>query len=207
MTINKDTVVLHHNDMKLLETEFVKNCDLSGNNRFIQLKKEGNVALYRREHVDGREKGFEVFVFKLKPAGSPMRGGGFEAEDREPYPGKSAFGKTAWYISGENAVDRAHEMFDSLVKGKVEVEPETEETEETEEIVPVVQVSKAPMKDGLKFPEKPFTQRELATYNGFENYKVVYNDLMKGLNSGKIRVFGERTAPRGKPARLFSVVI
>jgi hypothetical protein len=90
------------------------------------------------------------------------------------------------------------------------VEPEIDEIEETEEIVPVVKiirVSKTPMKDGLKFPKGPFTQRELATHNGLENYKVVYSDLMKGLNSGKIRVFGERPAPRGKPARLFQVVV
>ena len=202
-------VVLHHNNMKLLKTEFIKNCENSGDNRFIQLKKEGNVALYRREHIDGREKGFEVFQFKTVLAGSSFRGGITVQETYESYPGGKSFGKTAWYISGENAAERAHEMFDRLVKGKVEVEPETEEDEpeETEEIVPVVKVSMAPMKDGLKFPEKPFTQRELAAHNGLENYKVVYSDLMKGLNSGKIRVFGERSAPRGKPARLFQAVV
>jgi hypothetical protein len=159
--------------------------------------------------MDGTLKAFEVFQFKTVLEGAGQRGGGTVKESYEQYPGGKAFGKIAWYISGGNAVERAHEMVDNLVKGKVQVEPEAdeiEETDETEEIVPVVKVSKAPMKDGLKFPEKPFTQRELATYNGLENYKVVYSDLMKGLNSGKIRVFGERPAPRGKPARLFSVV-
>jgi hypothetical protein len=135
-----------------------------------------------------------------------MRGGGVETEDREPYPGKSAFGKTAWYISGPNAVDRAHELFSKLVKGESAVDEENLEVETEDEVVPVVKVLNTPMKDGLKFPKGPFTQRELATHNGLENYKVVYSDLMKGLNSGKIRVAGERPAPRGKPARLFEVV-
>lgn len=192
--------------MKLLETEFVLNADKSGNNRFIQLKKEGNIALYRREHMDGTLKGFEVFRFKTVLEGAGQRGGGTVTESYEQYPGGKAFGRSAWYISGEGAVDRAHEMFDSLVKGTVEVESETEETEETDEVVPVIKVSNAPMKDGLKFPEGPFTQKELASFNGYENYKVVYSDLMKALANGTLKVAGERPAPRGKPARLFAVV-
>ena len=191
--------------MKLLETEFVKNCDLSGNDRFIQLKKEGNVALYRREHMDGEEKAFEVFQFKTVLEGAGQRGGGTVKESYEQYPGGKAFGKTAWYISGGNAIERAHEMFDNLVRGKVEVELEPEEAEETDEVVPVVKVSKAPMKDGLTFPKGPFTQRELATHNKLENYKVVYSDLMKGLANGKLKVSGERPSIRGKPAKLFTV--
>jgi predicted DCC family thiol-disulfide oxidoreductase YuxK len=193
--------------MKELDINFVANADKSGDNRFIQIKKEKDVALYRREKMDGSLKGFEVFSFKTIQTGALLPGGNVVQETYQSYPGGKSFGKTAWYISGENAADRAHEMFDSLVKGKVQVEPETDETEETEEIVPVVKVSTTPMKDGLKFPEKPFTQKELAAFNGFDNYKVVYSDLMKGLNSGKLRVFGERPAPRGKPARLFQVVV
>ena len=192
--------------MKELDINFVANADKSGDNRFIQIKKEKDVALYRREKRDGSLKGFEVFLFKTIQTGALLPGGNVVQETYQSYPGGKAFGKTAWYISGENAAERAHEMFDSLVKGKVQVEPETDETEETEEIVPVVQVSTAPMKDGLKFPEGPFTQKMLAAFNGFDNYKVVYSDLMKGLNSGKIRVFGERPAARGKPARLFQLV-
>jgi hypothetical protein len=196
-------VLLDHKDMKLLPQEKIENNDKSGKNRFVQLRKEGNFALYRREKLDGLLVGFEVFSFKTIQAGAPLPGGGTVEETYESYPGAAAFGRTAWFIGGDNAAERAHNRFDELVKGKVTPEPEIEE--ETVHAVTITKTPTTPIKLGLKFPDKPFTQKELAAFNGFDNYKVVYSDLQKGLASGLLVVAGERPAPRGKPAKLFSV--
>ncbi len=189
--------------MKPLPTEFIRNADKTGNHRFLQLKKDGNFALYRREHMDGALFGFEVFSFKTIQAGAPLPGGGTVEETYESYPGAAAFGRTAWFIGGVNAAERAHARFDELVKGKVTPEPEIEE--ETVHAVTITKTPTTPIKLGLKFPDKPFTQKELAAFNGFDNYKVVYSDLQKGLASGLLVVAGERPSARGKSAKLFAV--
>ena len=67
--------------------------------------------------------------------------------------------------------------------------------------MPVARVEKGEVT--LKLPEKPFTQKELAAFNGIDNYKAVYSDLQKMLSTGVLKVVGEREATRGKPAKLF----
>ena len=192
--------------MKELTKEFVMNADKSGDNRFVQVKRENNVALYRREGMDGSLKGFEIFFVKTVKAGASLPGVGKVEEDYEPYPGGKTFGKTAWFIGGINAVERAHKQFDELVKGESVVEVASEEEEANSEVVPVVKVSSATIKEGLKLPEKPFTQKELAAANGIENYKQVYSDLQKLLSAGRIKVSGHRDSTRGKSAKLFEEV-
>jgi autonomous glycyl radical cofactor GrcA len=197
--------------MKTLETNFVENADKLGKNNFVQLRKALNVkvdgqlknmALYRRDTLEGKLVGFEVFTFKVIKEGTPMQGGGTVKEDYEQYPRKSAFGHTAWFVGGENAEERALTRYESLMTGKivaVEVEGEEEEIS-----VPVVRVtSTAPIKEGLKLPEKPFSQKELAAFNGIENYKQVYSDLQKMLARGILKHGEKRESIRGKSAQLF----
>ncbi len=186
--------------MKTLEKTFVKNCDKSGDHKFIQVRRDGNVCLYRRETLEGRLIGFEVFTTKVIKAGTPLPGGGAEVEDREPYPGKSSFGRTAWQISGPDSDKRANERFEALVKGDVKVEEEIEV--DSEETVQVARVVKGEVT--LKLPDHPFTQKELAAFNNIENYKAVYGDLQKMLSTGVLKVSGERESTRGKSAKLFS---
>jgi len=127
-----------------LQTEFVMNADESGDHVFTQLKRDGNVCLYRRtKALDGRKMGFEVFVTKTVKAGAPLPGGGFVEKDYESYPGKSAFGKTAWFC----CLDYAEERFDKVVKSKVVV-AEGPGIEESNDI-----------------PEGEFSQVEFATMN------------------------------------------
>lgn len=98
--------------MKDIPEKFVKNCDLVGNNTFIQIKKEGNVYMYRRERMDGTVKSYEVFLGKFIAKGTPLPGGAVEKEDRIQYPGSAQFGKTAYDC---RTISQAEERFDQLV--------------------------------------------------------------------------------------------
>ncbi len=188
--------------MKTLEKQFVFNADKCGDQIFTQVKREGNVCMYRRQKIAGGPiQSFEVFVTKVVKAGAPLPGGGQVAEDYEQYPGKSAFGRTAWSIGGVDGEKRASEKFDLLVKEANKIIDLDAEIEENDPM-PVARVSKGEVT--LKIPEKPFTQKELAAFNGFDNYKVVYSDLQKMLSNGTLKVAGERESTRGKPAKLFA---
>lgn len=194
----------YHKTMKELQKEFVMNADKCGNHTFTQVRREKNVALYRRDKVDtGRFQSCEVFFVKVVKAGSPLPGGGTVAEDYEQYPGASAFGRTAWSICGKesDALLCANKRFEELLKETSEVETTTDET-----VIPVIKVSNTERR-ALNWPDKPFTQKELAAFNHIDNYKEVYTDLQRALASGKIVVSGQRESTRGKSAKLFSVVV
>jgi hypothetical protein len=194
------------NDMRTLEKTFVMNSDKCGNHTFTQLRREGNFALYRRDRVcDGKFHSVEVFKVKVVKAGTGYNTG----DDYEQYPGGEAFGRHAWSISGEEktAIECGNRRFDKLLKNEVAIEPMDETEVEAETSVPVVRVvSPTPIKQGLKLPDGEFSQRELASYNGFDNYKVVYSDLQKMLQRG-ILVLGSKRkkadGARGKTAQLF----
>lgn len=191
--------------MKELEKIFVKNCDKCGNHTFTQLRKDGNVYLYRRNRMDSTFHSFEVFVAKTVLAGSPLPNGTVVEEDYIQYPGASAFGRTAWSISGKEEIGlmAANRKFNAVLKRDVVVEVEEPEIE-ADDSVPVVRViSTAPIKEGLKLPNGEFSQKELAKFNGFDNYKVVYSDLQKMLARGILKRGSVRPATRGKPAQLF----
>jgi hypothetical protein len=195
--------------MKQLLKTFVKNCDHCGNHTFTQLRREGSAAVYRRNKVaDGRFEGIEVFLLRTIKEGSPLPGGGQVAETYEQYPGAAAFGRRAWSFTGiEAAATRAAmARFECLLKGTapiVETEPEDEEME----TVPVLRVSRSltPRRQ-LNLPDKPFSQKELAAFNGIENYKEVYTDLQRMLGNGTL-VLGDKRekkdGARGKCAQLF----
>jgi hypothetical protein len=192
--------------MKQLEQTFVKNCDGCGNHTFTQIRREGNIAAYRRNRVsDGSIHTYEVFLVKTVKAGSKLPGGGIVAEDYEQYPGASAFGRHAWSISwGPGGLKRVNDLVDSLLKGKEEILPVVEGEEM--ETVPVLRVSKGAPRRKLDFPSVPFTQKQLAAHNHIDNYKEVYTDLQRFLSDGTLVKGGkmEKTdGARGKSAQLF----
>ena len=195
--------------MKQLQKTFVMNADKCGNHTFTQIRREGNVAAYRRDKVsDGRFCGVEVFLIKTIKEGAALPGGGQVAETYEQYPGASAFGRHAWSFTGtETAATRAAlNRFDILLKGEipvVEVEPEAET-----EIVPIVKVGKSKDRRPLNFPTNPkgFSQKELATFNGIANYKEVYTDIQRFLANGTF-IKGEKVeSVKGKKKQLFIAV-
>lgn len=189
--------------MKQLEQKFVRNSDGNGKNTFTQIRRDGDVALYRRETMGGHLVGYEVFKFNVILKGAEGRGGITVDEDYERYPSKGSFGKSAWFIGGKNAEDRAMERFTELVTGIKTVEPvnttenDGDDDDETE-TVPVIRVSNKACKDGFSWPKGRFTQKELAAFNHIDNYKQVYSDLMKGLSRGIIKIKGVRSRDDGK---------
>jgi hypothetical protein len=191
--------------MKTLEQNFVMNADKCGDHTFTQTRREGNICCYRRNKVDDeRFHSFEVFIIRVVKAGSPLPGGGSVAEDYEPYPGKSAFGRTAWSINTEQ---RANTVFNGLLSAKHSIpEPDTTTAEETE-LVNVVKVVR-PKSDrrAIKFPKGPFTQKELAAFNSIENYKEVYTDLQRALADGTLKISAQvKEVSRGRAAKMFEL--
>ncbi len=81
--------------MKKLQKEFTGNYDKVGMNKFVQIKKENNVAIYQRFNTDGSHRSYEVFIVKDVPKGAPLPNGKTVEESYEQYPGANAFGKTA----------------------------------------------------------------------------------------------------------------
>lgn len=191
-------------DMKILEKTFVMNADKCGNHNFTQVRREGAICMYRRDRVnEGTLHSVEVFITKTVKAGSPLPGGGQVAEDYEQYPGGSSFGRTAW---STNTIEAGNLIFERLLNKKVPVVVETEETET--ELVNVARVSQ-PKGDrrALKWPEGPFTQKDLAAHNGIANYKEVYTDLQRALSNGTLRVAEQvKEVNRGRAAKMFEVV-
>lgn len=192
--------------MKTLEQQFTMNADKSGVHTFTQVRRDGNVCIYRRNNTVGKLHSFEVFITKTVKAGSPLPGGGQVLEDYEQYPGASAFGRTAWSINTEK---RANDRFAGLLVGVKTPKVETmETTEEETELVNVARIIK-PQGDRrtIKWPKGPFTQKDLAAFNGIGNYKEVYTDLQRALASGILRISKQTKAvTRGRAAKMFEVV-
>ena len=110
--------------MKLLEKEFVKNCEGVGDTTFKQMKKQEsnglNVYIYNRT-----KEGFntyEVFVSKRRFKGQPLPGGNVEAEDREQYPTANHFGFTAKEVKTMAQAEVEFKKF--LNKNNKEEEPQ-----------------------------------------------------------------------------------
>jgi len=192
--------------MKILEKTFTMNADKCGNHTFTQVRRDGNVCCYRRDRVtDGTLHSFEVFATKVIKAGSSMRGGGIVQEDYEQYPGKSAFGRWAWTTNHPKAADK---LFNDLVAKKLAIVAAEEDDDDETELVTVARVTQ-PKGDrrSLKWPEGPFTQKQLAVHNNIGNYKEVYTDLQRALGNGTLKVSEQvHEVNRGRAAKMFEVV-
>jgi hypothetical protein len=192
--------------MKPLQTKFVKNCDNRGDTTFVQLRRQGNVCLYRRFSMDGKPLECEVFAVKTILAGASLPGGGTVAETYESYPGKAVFGKSAWACCGLNCEERANQRFDELVKGKIKPIIEAEIEPEETGSVRVIRVRAPVVKKELKLPEGKFTQKQLGALNGFlgDDCKNIYLDLKRLLSEGILKVVGEQASKsRGRPQKVF----
>jgi hypothetical protein len=99
-----------------IQTQFITNADGNGDHVFSLVKRHGNVCIYKRTNIsDGRPSGFEVFESKVVKAGTSFGGGSVIQNDYESYPGKSSFGKSAWFCM---SLDRAEQRFNQLTAPK-----------------------------------------------------------------------------------------
>jgi hypothetical protein len=71
-------------------------------------------------------------------------------------------------------------------------------------VIPSGRVSKT--KGTLNFPSVPFSQKDLAAFNGIENYKEVYSRLHAAVDNKTLTLAGMReNKTRGKDTQLYAV--
>ncbi len=92
--------------MKTLPLEFEQAADGLKKQRFKQVRREGNITIYERRHLDGRLFGYEVFTVKCKVFPG-------QTEPQEAYPKSRSFGKTAWFSV---SLERAEKRFKALTE-------------------------------------------------------------------------------------------
>lgn len=194
--------------MKILEMEFVYNADKCGTHTFRQIKREGKVALYERIREDNNSSfGYELFFIKTVKAGASLPDGTTVQEDYEQYPGKSVFGKTAWFLgAGPESLKWCLNRLNELVKEQSDQAIEEETEAEVEESVPVLKIEKtAPAEDiAIQIPSGKFTHAELANFNK-KTRPQVYVQLQQLIRSKVLKVAGTRppTSGKGKSSNLF----
>ena len=185
--------------MKKLQKEFTGNYDKVGMNKFVQIRKENNVAIYQRFNTDGTPRSYEVFIVKVIEKGTALPGGNSVQETYEQYPGCAAFGKTAYDCK---TIASAEERFDELVK-KVKCSNDAKE-ESIKTGVPVKRGRKASTKMNVKMTLKKdskFTINMLNTYTGV-NTVYIRKAVNEWLESGVITINGTVKSEngRGKPS-------
>jgi len=187
--------------MKDIPKKFVKNCDGVGDNTFIQVKKEGNVYMYRRERMDGTVKSYEVFLSKFIAKGTPLPNGAVEKEDRMAYPGSASFGKSAYDCKTE---DQAEIRFEQLVKKSKDSEEAKDEAVRTGK--PNRGRRKAKKMEVNK-PNGKFTMKFLVESTGYSQPQL-YPIVQQWLTSGTVAVVGKQKpeSGRGKPSLVYEVV-
>ena len=198
--------------MKKLEKSFVGNYDRVGNTRFVQVKRTNSVAMYRREHMDGQIKSYEVFLIKTRKKGDPLPNGAVEKEDRECYPGTAMFGRIAYDCKTEA---QAEERYDDLIKRAQELSDAKEESIKTGKRVrpkrPKAEVVKKPKREKkkieVKLPTGKFTMKMLVAETGLSQptlYLYIQNLIKEGLvrEVDRVRVEGQR----GKASVVYSSV-
>jgi len=172
--------------MKILEKEFVSNVDHCGSHKFVQVKRDKDVAVYCRYKMDNSIFGYEIFKIKVVKEGSPLPGGIFVKEDYEVYPSKNAFGKTAMFVTARQVynTDKLLEMFYKRHK-----EPGEESVKDTSAFV---------------LPKGKFTVKMLMTQNPIKNYNDCYLYLRTQLNKTIKQVEVETESKgKGKPSNYY----
>jgi hypothetical protein len=189
--------------MKKLKESFVANHDSCGQHTFELVKRTDDVAMYKRTS-DTKVFGFEVFKIKMRLKGQSFPNGLVESEDRECYPGTSAFGKTAWFFPSETVADI---KYDLLVNGpvtKAKMENITKKSLTGKRGRP----KSVPVK--INIPDTEFTLNDLLKINSDVNIKkqTLYIQIRNLVKCNNIDVVGEMKSEsgRGKPMKVYKKV-
>jgi len=186
--------------MKKLEKSFVGNYDRVGNTRFVQVKRTSDVAMYRRENMDGSVRSYEVFLVKMRKKGDPLPNGAVEKEDRECYPGSAVFGRIAYDCKTE---DQAEARYEELIERAVELKAAAAESKATGKRV----VRRNKKKVDIQLPKGKLTMKMLVAETGMTQpvlYLILQNLIKEGkvVEVERVRVEGQR----GKASVVYSVV-
>ena len=189
--------------MKKLEKKFTMNADKVGDCNFIQVKRTDDVAMYRRENLDGTIRSYEVFIIKTRKKGDPLPNGMVEKEDRECYPGSASFGKIAYDCKTE---DQAETRFEQLLKKAKDSQDAKEEAERTGK--PNKGRRKDKAKSDVNPPKGKFTMKFLIDVTGY-NQPQLYPIVKNWLADNKISVVGKQKPEggKGKPALVYESVV
>lgn len=185
--------------MKTLEAKFVQNADKTGDMTFTKVKREGNVAMYHRTHMDGRHHSYEVFVVQTVKQGAKLPNGETVAESYERY--CTANSKHAYFCT---TLDRANVRFVELMDW---AKQSNVIDSDDESVVKTVgrRGRRATVRPSVVTPKsKKWTMKDLLKLNPQWSQPVLYIHLMKHPESFK--QVGSVPAKRGKPATLWSVV-
>lgn len=215
--------------MRTLENQFSMAPDKGGLFDYSLVKRDGDVAIYERtkSNKEGKVSGnreYEIFLVKKRFKGQPLPGGMFEKEDRECYPGKESFGKTAFFC---NSLERAEERFNELKEKNNDAQARKEEAiltgSETKrgrkkKVVKEVEVktedNALPKKRGrqsldrttLSFPTGEWTMKQAHELNPFCCHATVYHYVKSMVDAGKMQVCGSVTGGRGKAKLMYRMV-
>jgi len=188
--------------MKLLETEFVKNCDHRGDNTFKQVKLNEFAAIYQRFDMEGKPLEFEVFA--IKEAGGTEIFGKFY-EKYIQYPGANAFGRTAWSV---NSIQRAQQIFDEITNGKgLRKQGQSAAKPILVKLKKVGGGRGRPkvVRPELVLPKKQFCMKDLLAVNTGYSQPVLYIDLMKLVKSNEVVEAERKAMGRGRPVVFYKV--
>jgi hypothetical protein len=212
--------------MRTLDKEFTMAPDKGGLMEFNLIKREGDVALYKRSRPGSESNPeFEVFLVKKRFKGQPLPGGVFEKEDRECYPGAASFGKTAFFC---NTLGNAEKKFLQLRAKEQDINERKDESEKTGEkvkrgrkkaievkvtatdVVELKTTEDKPRQRGrrsvdrtqLQFPSGEWTMKQAHDLNPNCCHATVWTYLKQLVKVGEMEVCG--TIPgRGKPKLLY----
>lgn len=196
--------------MKLLRTEFQSNVDGCGLQTFKQLKLTERAALYQRIRSDGSTHSFEAFKIKIVKAGTKLPNGLSVQEDYVQYPGKTAFGKTAYSCK---TLEHGEQRFDELNSIKVEDAQLSDDSESESDSEVVEKKSPSGGKRGrkpvdtstLKFPKKgdKATMKQLHAMNSHVSIGFVYQYVKQ--HPERFAVAERVSGGRGKPEVVYLV--
>jgi hypothetical protein len=198
---------------KTLEQKFVSDTGDHAENpvTFTIKNRKGDIVLSERKKGN-RIDGYEVAAVVKR-------------DGNEVYPLHIGFDHTAlWGKNEADALKHAQKRFENMANGgswfsvpreifvnfdygysSADIIPSVEtETSATPAVSNLRQPRIAKAVVDLKIPTKPFTQKDLAAFNGIANYKEVYSPLQKMLADKTLKIHTEtREATRGKAAKLF----
>lgn len=176
-----------------LQREFVSNDNKCGDQLFSQVKRTGNVCIYKRTRLNGTVHGYEVFTVKTVKAGTAFPNGKSVEKDYEQYPGASSFGRTAWAPS---SLERAEEIFDSLLNDKNDAQTDSPEEGSSPEVVPVKEAI-SPVVEG------EFSKKSFAIAQGVSDAKA-YQMIQELIERGEVKESRRvSTGGRGRPMVLY----
>lgn len=190
-----------------LQTQFISNNDHVGDCLFTQLKRVGNVAIYRRDKVEnGKNIGFEVIIINTIKAGTTFfKGGTPTTNSTESYPGAASFGKIAWNCANLNLAEL---KFASVVKSMNDKALTPSVSEDLSEDVPVTPKTVSPVVSpkshlSVTVPTGEFTQAQFAVVNGMPERGSVYNVIKNLLNNGTLKESRRVQYGKGRPTCLY----